>query len=325
MKKNFLVSIIATILICSLAGVGTMAYFTSQSTSEENTFVTGTLVLGGVVDNQDVENQFAKLTFNDLLQPGQPPTQMGTTTLKNVGSLPFYLYRITASGLVDNNIDNGIDDTALDEALVLDITIGGELVYTGRLSQLVEENGGYFDPIYDVQSGEELDMVITAHMAEDAGNQYQGLSMSCDLTVYATQNDTPVPGEPEGTAIHLGSTSSFNVEGYNTSSQVNFDWDWTPDDSFFGFEYYEIAIKHETGDTTTQIEEARIFIFPNEQVISTDGIDEDDVSVNWGSDIVRINRAAFPADWEGFEVRLSGHQDGGTYETIPYQYWSLDR
>jgi hypothetical protein len=115
------------------------------------------------------------------------------------------------------------------------------------------------------------------------------------------------------------------VVGYDTGSRVNFDWDWTPDDRVLGSEYYELLIKHETGNPTTTVKEIRIFVFADEQVISTDGIDESDVSVDWGSDIVRINKNAFPSDWDGFEVQISGAQNGRPVQTIPYQYWTLNR
>lgn len=338
MRKKYILSIIAIILICSMAGAGTMAWFTGRATSEENNVSAGTLILGtGDVgtDSNDQNFVFDSVAFGSM-EPGEPPIQVQRTKLKNVGSLPFYLYRITASQLTDMTIgdtDNGKDDTELDNVLNIEITMcdpdeaveNGEKVFEGKLSELVEENGGFFDPIYSINPQDVKEMVITAHMDSNANNYYQGLSMNCDFTVYAAQNNMPVNGEGSGSGnkVNLGSTSSFSVAGYNSSSHVSFDWDWTPND--FWSEYYQIDIKHHTGDSTTNIEEWRIVFLPGERVISTDGIDESDVSVDWGSDIVRIDKSAFPSDWDGFEVKLSGEQDGGSYESIGYQYWSLDR
>jgi len=324
MNKRILLIAIAIFVVCAFAGAGTMAWFTSQAKSTNNTFQTGTLILGGVIDGEDVNEVFESVAFENM-EPGEPPTKVQTTTLKNVGTLPFYIYRITASDLVDGNMENEIDDTILDQVIDVVITIDGDEIFSRKLSKLQEENGGYFDPIYAIQPGDTKEMVITASMDKQAGNEYQGLSMNCDLTVYARQSEYPVLGE-DGKE-DLGKVSNFSVEAYNTDTQVVFDWDWEPnDESLFGSEYYKIEIKHETGDVTTGIEEERISIFIwNEEVVSIDGIDESDVSVDWGEDIVKIKKSAFPETWEGFEVKLSGKQQGHSENSLPWQYWSLDR
>ncbi len=358
MKKRLLIMSLAVVLVCSMAGVGTMAWYTSQSTSTGNEFQTGTLTLGGIIDDEDVVNQFATVSF-DNMEPGEPPTKVQTTVLKNVGSLPFYLYRITASELVDDNTENGVDDTILNDVLLIDITIGGEHVYSGSISQLIEENGGYFDPIYDVQPGNTHDMVINAYMDEDAGNEYQGLSMTCDLTVYATQSETPIQGEPEEAwhDMEQGDVTNFSVKGRNHESWilgedlVQYDWDWQPNDD--EFEYYEIMIKHETGDPNAEITEERweteeSFLWwtwtvnhYDESVVAYDmltgeivDLDEEDVIWQVIEDRINIKRDAFPADWEGIEVKLSGtqyedssnpgHPDESTIQSLPIQYWSFD-
>lgn len=322
MKKKLIVGIIAVTLICAFAGAGTMAYFTSRATSGANTFVAGTLVLGGVIDDMDVANRFATLNLANL-KPGDP-VHLGSTVLKNVGTLPFKLYRMTASNIVDAS--------GLDGVLTLTVEIGGEQVFAGKLSQLVEENGGYFDPIYNVQPGEEKAMDLYVMMDAAAGNAYQGKSMTCDLTVYAAQNEMPLNGEPQESHVNLGTAPggrpTFSVVGYNTASQVCFDWDWDPDD--IGYEYYKLEIKHETGTPTTTIEEKRmvIIILPitREVVVSGDGIDRNDVNVDWNGDVVKIDKSAFPSDWTGFEVKLSGKQrSNSNIKSIPYQWWSLNR
>lgn len=313
MKKRLIISVLAITLISALAGVGTLAYYTSQATSKDNSFVAGTLKLGGVINGQDVVEQFAQLNGVGNLKPGVPE-ELGTTTLKNVGTLPLKLYRITVSDLQD--------PANLDSVLDLVVKIGGEPVFSGKLSQLDPSNGGYFDPIVNVPAGETRDMEFSIMMDPAAGNAFQGKTLNCDLSVWATQNQAPENGEPQGTHVNLGATSLFSVEGYNDRNYANFDWNWTPNDVLK--EYYVLNIKHETGLPTTHIEEWRIVIFPGEKVISTDGIDKNDVDVDWGNDIVKIKKSAIPSDWDGFEVQLSGKQTlVGDVKTIPYQYWSL--
>lgn len=315
MKKRYIAAMLVVTLICAMAGVGTMAWFTSRATSNENTFKTGTLILGGIIDGEDVNEQFATVSF-DNMEPGQPPEKVQETVLKNVGSLPFYLYRMTAKNITG--------DTKLDDVLMLNITIGGETVFDGRLSQLVEENGGYFDPIYGIQPEETRQMVITAYMDKNAGNEYQGLNMQCDLTVYARQNEYPVPGE--NGEEDLGLAPNFSVVAYNDDNYVNFDFDWEPNDLFY--EHYKLEIKHETGDVTTGIEAERIWLFINfynKEVTSLDGISRNDVDVDWNRDIVKIKKSAFPDEWKGFEVKIYGMQNLKPISSLPWQYWSLDR
>ena len=312
MKKRFLAVLMTVVLVCSLAGIGTMAYFTSRATSSGNAFAAGTLKLGGIINGEDVVEKFASLNI-DNLQPDNP-TLMGTTQLKNVGSLPFRLYRITAS-----NFEG--DFKLLDPKIKIEIKIGGESVYTGTLTQLQEKNGGYFDPIYNVTPSEVKEMQVFATLDKSANNDYQGKSMTCDLTVYATQNNAPINGLPIGSKVEMGSTNTFKVVGYNTKDHVNFDWTWIPPD--LTYESYTITIKHHTGDSTTQIKEWRI-VFKHGEVISTDGIDINDIDVDWHDDIVSIKRTAFPRDWKGFEVKLGGeHNRHPVYEEIKYQYWPL--
>ncbi|MGF7058951.1 TasA family protein [Brassicibacter mesophilus] len=323
MNKKILSLTVAIAVVFAFAGAGTMAWFTSQATSTNNTFKTGTLILGGIVDGEDVNEVFEAVAFGNM-EPGEPPIKVQTTKLKNVGTLPFYLYRLTASDLVDSNAANEIDDTILDQVIDVVITIDGDEVFNGKLSQLQEDNGGFFDPIYAVQPGETRDMVITASMDTQAGNDYQGLSMNCDLTVYATQSETPVSGE-DGDE-DLGNTPTFSVNAYNSDNYVNFDWNWNPNDSYY--EYYKLEIKHETGDVTTGIEEERVWLIVNfydETVSSLDGINASDVDVDWSGDIVRIKKSAFPSEWEGFEVKISGMQNNRPIKSLPWKYWSLDR
>lgn len=323
MKKKLIVGILAVTLICAFAGAGTMAYFSSRATSTNNTFVAGTLVLGGVIDGADVQNRFATLNISNL-KPGEP-VHLGSTILKNVGTLPFKLYRMTASNIVDT------PEPKLDSVLTLTVKIDGDRVFTGKLSELVAANGGYFDPIYNVMPGEEKVMDLEIMMAATAGNVFQGMAAKCDLTVYAAQNEMPEPGDPQGSHVNLGTAPggrpTFSVVGYNTVSQVCFDWNWDPEDTIY--EYYKLEIKHETGIPTTTIEEERsIIVHPStrEVIVSGDGIDRNDIIVDWNGDVIKIKKSAFPSDWDGFEVRLSGKQlSNGTIKSIPYQWWSLNR
>ncbi|MCQ1528645.1 TasA family protein [Lutispora saccharofermentans] len=348
MKKKYIAMMLVVALAFSMIGVGTMAWFTSTATSANNTFVAGTLTLGGIIDGEDVANRFATLNLSNI-KPGEP-RDLGTTELKNVGSLSFKLYRITASNFTG---DLNFTDTLgrkMDDVLNLIVTIGGERVYEGKFSQLVWENGGFFDPIVDVPVGDVRTMQLSVLMDESAGNDFQGKNFKCDLTVYATQNEVPENGEPIGTEVYLGRTSgagttipwdpAFSVVGKNDNTYVNFDWDWEPNDDVgsgifrAGFEHYQIDIKHEKGSPDNTIDaEQTIIIIPVDREIDVTGdgpLTESDIVVDWSGDVVKIKKAKLlNAGWDGFEVRLSGIQlVDGTVRTIladgsEYQYWSL--
>lgn len=330
MNKKILALALTVVMLCAAAGVGTMAYFTSQTTSADNVFQAGTLTLGGVIDGQDVENQFATVSFSNM-EPGEPPLKVAETTLKNVGSLPFYIYRLTGSGVVDNNPENDVDDTILDDVLMVKVTIGGEVVYNGRLSQMVESNGGYFDPIYGIEPDDEKEMVIEGYLDPHAGNQYQGLSMQCDLTVYAAQNNMPIPGQEGTNPANLGSTSLFNSAAqnvlFNSEEWIKFDWDWIQNSTWYSSNKDELRlrIKHEAGTHDAEVYEIQV---SGSNDVTTNGLlDQNEVMVGgvWSSahDEIWVKRSAFPAEWDTMAVEIGGKLQGTDLVTIPYQPWDL--
>lgn len=341
-KKSLLAVALIGMLVLG-SGYGTYAYFTARAVSADNTIKAGTLKLGGVRNGEDVEKQFATVTFKNI-EPGETLQNVATTKLKNVGDLPFYLYRITASDLVDNTTgenDNGKTDTILDKVLTMNITIDEKQVYHGKLSELKAINGGYFDPIQEIESKAEKNMKISLSMDSNAGNEYQGLSMSCDFTVYAAQQGMPISGESEGTKYDMGSTELFSVEGWNDGEYIYFQWHWIPEDK--DKEAYKIKLKHQTGNSTTQIKEVRCLnSIDDSSIYSLNGITRDYVEFYKSDNIIRIDKNAIPQEWKTFEIQLGGSQvfsesdyqididtgivtDNIDYKTIPYQQWSLNR
>lgn len=333
MKRQIFLTFIAVIIVCGFAVIVTYALFSSQAKSEGNTFIAGTLKLGGIFGQVSTAEKFAHLNLSGI-KPGQT-TLLGPAKLKNVGSLPFKLYRITSS--------NVLDDSKLGEMLKVKVKIDDDTVYEGNISQLVESNGGYFDVINNVQPDRVRELSLEVSMDQNVGNEYQNKTIICDLNVYATQNEVPLNGEIEGTTVRFGpaldesgsfARNTFSVDVKNTQDNVVFAWNWEPaDDKNWGsFEYYILEIKHETGNPTTNVESGRMKmkIDPIDEkthiIESTDGISENEILIDWTNDEVKIKKDAFPKDWKGFEVKISGVQEfGGSIMSIPYQYWSLNR
>lgn len=181
MKKNMLLSVIAVTLICALAGAGTMAWFTSQASSAENTFVAGTLHLGGYT-GQGFENGLFAAISADNMQPGEK-RELPPIRIKNIGSLPLKVVRFSGS--------EPAPDT-LFLARVMDVTVkmGAEVLWSGLLADLFSPTGGYLDKEIRMDPEDEATLAVVIHMAEGADNDYQGLQMSCKLHLDAFQANT---------------------------------------------------------------------------------------------------------------------------------------
>lgn len=293
--KKVMALLLSTIVVtCTAAAFGTKAYFTDKSQSVQNTFKTGTLILGSGDSNSkdnDKMHEFQKIDVSNI-QPSLELREYGTTKLKNVGTLPMKLYRITASDVVDDNPE-------IDANLAVQIEINGQKVYYGRIKDLKEENGGYFDPIYNIAPQQQVELKVSVKMNSLSTNDRQDKKLIYNLNVFAAQNNMPNNGEPMGvwqgtgknrtlvgTWTDMGTSAGagteqdpkFSVTGINDSNYVYFKYKYEPNEKFqemkwiewddwFGHhkilgtphdrdvEVYRITIKHLTGDPTAQIYE----------------------------------------------------------------------
>lgn len=333
MKRHIFLALLIAIIICVLSAGVTYTLFSRQVISEGNAFAVGELKFGGILGEASVTEKFASLSLSNI-RPGQT-TLLGPTKLKNTGTLPFKIYRITSS--------NVVDDSKLGEMLYVKVKIDGESVYEGKIGQLIESNGGFFDIIENILPDNVKDLSLEISMDENAGNDYQNKSFISDLNIYATQNEVPSNGEIDAETVRFGPAvdengivpeNTFSVNVKNTIDNVVFDWDWQPSDdkSWGSFEYYILEIKHETGNPTTDVEVGRLKMKFDpideitETVESTNGITQNDITIDWENDDIKIRRSAFPSDWKGFETKILGVQKfDGSIVSIPYQYWSLNR
>lgn len=310
--KKIGIILLAAVLCTATAAVGgTKAYFTNKAQSQNNTFNAGTLILGGYDKNvedsikTETANKFMSLNIQNI-KPGLPK-EVGKTTLRNIGSLPFKLFRITAS-----NINQSCP--LLDEVIEVEIYIDNQKAYTGRLSNLRATNGGYFDPIFPIPAKTDHEMTVYVTMDENAGNAYQGATLTCDLTAYATQTNTTFAGDQNSIHYNLASVQGsgtvndpkFSVTAWNDADPngyVNFQYTWQPNDvqnciydkninkllQLLGisltkdFELYNIEIKHEKGIPDADI----------------GGINKYDPSlaINWRKIKVKVNWNSFTRNW----------------------------
>jgi predicted ribosomally synthesized peptide with SipW-like signal peptide len=335
-KKRLIISILAITLVCSLAGAGTMAYFSSQKTSA-GTFSTGRLSLG---TSGDGGNTFAALEVKNLY-PGCDyiPLPAVTTDLINSGTLPFTLYRISASAPVESV-------AGLDELVTVQFAIDGDPVWTGRLSQLNDmsnEAGSFFDPIKNVAAGETVKLTAQAKMeaafldGTPVGNEYQKANLTCDLTIYAKQDNLSENGEPAGNLQTLATTDTYTIKGQevtrNGQQWIMFDFDRSISLPLIGErkENLIVNIRHE--DPNNNSADLRItwhrLIAPawaTTDSLNVDGtINHSDVSVNDDNGQIFIKKSTFPSDWRGFQVQFTGKWHNDAAQTTDWIPWSLNR
>lgn len=344
--------VIGVLAACALvtgltAGVGTKAFFTSSATSNQNNFKTGTVRLGSFMNGMDVPNQFASISI-DNIKPGDIPEDVAETQLKNVGSLPLKLYRITATEVT------GLDDQySLNDAVYVDIKINNKSVKVCKLNELQEDNGGYFDPIMNIQPGATVNLKVDAFMSTKIGNNYQDRKVTCNLNVFAAQNNRLENGEPAGTLVELGNAGgagteadpTFSVTGQDDGKWITFKYYWNPAEyyaeyytDFFGwvhkynadYELYKVGIKHHAGEDSSDIQTWYIdtkYVRDTDKVVtSSDGLDEANIKVDFYQHTIKIKKSALPSSWKQIEVQFEGQQRPGiASKTIPWQSWSLNR
>lgn len=175
-KRALLSSVLALILCFAMLLGSTWAWFTDTATTNVNTIQAGTLdiqLLGGTNFDTDLENgTIAFVNKNgstDILW--EPGVTFYTEAFKvnNAGNLALK-YEIVVSGANATNVGN---------ANLLDV-----IKFTIVDANDAAVAGGNLDA--GVPSGA---FRVKAHMAETAGNEYQGCTLSgVVITVYATQD-----------------------------------------------------------------------------------------------------------------------------------------
>ncbi len=171
-SKQLLASVLALALCCVMLLGTTFAWFTDTATTAVNTIQSGTLDID-IVDANDTTVSlngqtltFADLDSNNLWEPG---CTYNTKEFKliNKGNLALK-YEISINGIEgDNKLLEAIDWT---------VTVGG------TATALADLKG-------ELLAGATTDaIVLSGHMDENAGNEYQNLTLTgIAINVYATQ------------------------------------------------------------------------------------------------------------------------------------------
>lgn len=178
LRRAFLSSALAMVICASMLVGTTFAWFTDTATTRVNTIQAGTLDVALEVSYdggetwQNAEGQsleFMKAESDreeDLLWEPGCTYSLPQLRIVNKGNLALK-YKVLITGIQG--------DTELNEAIEWTILVG-DSTYALNDEHVLEENS------------QSHPLIISGHMREDAGDEYQGLSIeNVSITVYATQ------------------------------------------------------------------------------------------------------------------------------------------
>lgn len=170
-KRALLMSALALLMCVSMLVGSTFAWFTDSVTTAGNTIQSGTLKVD-LVDKEGKSLAGEVLEFvdqdeNDLWEPGCTYT-LEEVYVENKGNLALK-YTIAINGITG--------DAKLLEAIEWTIKVDG-------VTTNLEDLNGFLLP--NTKTGA---IVLTGHMKEEAGNEYQGLTVEgISISVFATQD-----------------------------------------------------------------------------------------------------------------------------------------
>lgn len=171
MRARLIISLVLIGILAFGAGLATVAYFTSQATSQDNVFETGTLIIGvpQAGSNSGIFNI-------GNWQPGDSETQ--SLTVNNLGTLPMK-YKLTAV------FSDEVGTEPLKDVLDVVIKKGGTEIYSGKLGGLAA--GLLINDNFAAGASEVLEFTVS--MPTSAGNEYQGASVNVTFVFDATQTN----------------------------------------------------------------------------------------------------------------------------------------
>lgn len=173
MNKKILISVLLIVLLAFGAGLGTMAWFTSNVKSDDNVLVAGTLVLN---DGESITvQQLGEVNLGNM-QPGDE--EQFQFAIKNNGSLDLkYRLRLT-------DISGGLTEGEYPL----------EISYDGENWEVI--NDDYSDDFILAAEAEDTH-ILHIRFPQLAGNEYQEATGQFTIIAEATQINAPWPSEEE--------------------------------------------------------------------------------------------------------------------------------
>ena len=202
-KRALVVSVLALLLCFAMLLGTTYAWFTDEVTSSGNKIQAGTLEIDMLVRDANgryvsVKDSKAPIFDYDRWEPGY--TAVANVKVANMGTLALqYSMQIITEGLADDLIEQKLmlsdvidvyyaasEVILADRDAFADAVESKTLKHVGTLSDVIFGGTMIKDTLLE---GEEDYATIVLKMQENAGNEYQGLSVGTafDLKIYATQ------------------------------------------------------------------------------------------------------------------------------------------
>lgn len=177
MKK--IVLSLAVIAVVATVAIGvTRAYFSDTETSTGNTFTAGTLDIS--VNSQNPWSQNGQYSFANL-EPSD--SKDINVTLQNTGTNPVVIWKKVKVTETDT----------LSTQFIYSMKIGGNDNIKKAWGVKVSDVNDLWIPIGRLNAGDTLAVDQNYYFNETAGNEYQGKTMTIDITFYADQVDAPGP------------------------------------------------------------------------------------------------------------------------------------
>lgn len=205
MKKKLLALSMTAICISAVAA-GTLAYYTSEITVDQNKITSGKIEID-VVDGEGT-HVTPPDTLNGIM-PGKT-VNYDSVIVENTGTSPAWI-RVQASTEI-------IADNLAAETLLPSIAPDGKFVVTYKLDQnWIDGNDGYYYYKYPVDPEEQTSMMIDEITINSSiGNDYKGCTISINVCAQAVQSKNNLPDDG---AKELNEGNFKTVRGWPASSR----------------------------------------------------------------------------------------------------------
>lgn len=205
MKKKLLALSMTAICISAVAA-GTLAYYTSEITVDQNKITSGKIEID-VVDGEGT-HVTPPDTLNGIM-PGKT-VNYDSVIVENTGTSPAWI-RVQASTEI-------IADNLAAKTLLPSIAPDGKFVVTYKLDQnWIDGNDGYYYYKYPVDPKEQTSMMIDEITINSSiGNDYKGCTISINVSAQAVQSKNNLPDDG---AKELNEGNFKTVRGWPASSR----------------------------------------------------------------------------------------------------------
>ncbi|MGE5473758.1 MAG: hypothetical protein ACM3UU_06015 [Ignavibacteriales bacterium] len=278
------------------------------------------ICINGIDTNNLIRNKIGSFHIGNF----QSKVNINTReiALKNIGDKPFWTYAICAK-----KNTNGYNFGYVDDSLDINAEIDGVLVYQGKLKNIFNDNNKYFKVIKKIQPNSESKMSIVISNRNYSINKIK--EMDFDLYLLSTTKDSmDLENSGKRNRMYLGGYYSqeynkyineFWAECLQINGEIWFFYNKTSYNK--GFEYIVLDINNENNKN---LEGCRVLCFKKDNIISVDGIEEENIEVDWGNNIIKIKKSEFSKFGSGINVRMGSAETlTSKIQMTSYKYYSL--